>query len=197
MSASPIELSELQKSPCYPFDLAGRLCPLLDNGELLLAFYEGAGSRLNIKQYCKRATWPGKPAVGFAIDPAKLQELVASLFNTPAAREQLRSQGDDGRCPFLHNAIWAWLGVENPTLVERIAGCCETIDDRSFIRVEPLNKLLAEIQPTKPDAREIIHLAYAVLAFAILQPDDRHALGQVFLSAFPEYLAKFCGAAQP
>ena len=195
MPSSQIDLAELQNAPCYPFNLAGRLCPLLDNGERLLAFYEGAGVRQGIKQFCKRAVWPGKPAVGFAMDPAKLQELLASLFNEPAARTQLRSHADAGHGVSLHDAIWLWLGTENPALIQRIAGCCKTIDDKSFIRVEPLRKLLVEVQPTHPAPKELDQLAYGVLAFAILQPNDRYALGQAFLEFFPEYRDQFCGSA--
>jgi len=36
-------------------------------------------------------------------------------------------------------------------------------------------------------------LAYAALAFAMLQENDRYALGEAFLSAFPEYAVKVLG----
>ena len=55
-------------------------------------------------------------------------------------------------------------------------------------------KLLVAIQQEKPDANVITALAYVVLAFAMLQPDDRYRLGEIFLSAFPDYAERFCGA---
>ena len=41
------------------------------------------------------------------------------------------------------------------------------------------------------DANAVTQLAYVVLAFAMLQPDDRYRLGETFLLAFPEYAEKF------
>ena len=184
----------LQTSPCYPFNLDGPLCPLLNNAELLAEFYAEEGLRHGIKKFCKKTGWPGKPVVAFALSPEKLQELLLSLFNTPTARAILSRQSQNGRATYLDNAIWEWFTRTNPKLAERVGSCCHEIKGKVFIKPEPLEKLLTAIQQEKPDADVINPLAYVVLAFAMLQPDDRYRLGEMFLSAFPDYAERFCGA---
>jgi hypothetical protein len=85
----------------------------------------------------------------------------------------------------------------NPKLAERVTGCCHDIKGKSFIQPEPLQKLLADFQKESPDATAVTQLAYVVLAFAMLQPDDRYRLGETFLSAFPDFAEKFCGSKPP
>ncbi|MCG3149484.1 MAG: hypothetical protein PCFJNLEI_02947 [Verrucomicrobiae bacterium] len=165
---------------CYPFNLDGPLCPLLNNKELLAEFYSEESLRHGIKNFCKKANWPGKPATSFAIDPAKLQELLLSLFNSPAGRKTLQAS----RATYLDNAIWQWLTVTNPKLAERVSLVCDDVKGRLFLKPEALVKLLQK------EAAEV-GLAYVVLAFAMLQPDDRQRLGEVFLAKFPDYAAKF------
>jgi hypothetical protein len=53
--------------------------------------------------------------------------------------------------------------------------------------------LLAKIQSERPGVDVVTQLAYAALAFAMLQEDDRYALGEAFLSAFPECTVKILG----
>jgi len=173
--------------------LDGALCPLLNDADLLSQFYVEESLRHTIKQFCKRTAWPGKPAVGFAIDPAKLQELLLSLFNTPAARQILGQQSATGRYTYLDNAIWQWVGARNPKLGERISRCCDEIKDRLFMKLDLWTALLGELQNENPDAETRLLVAYITLAFAMLQPDDRYALSEAFLAAFPEYTAKFGG----
>jgi hypothetical protein len=183
----------LQSAKVYPFQLDGPLCPLLNRAEVLAEFYAEDSLRHGIKNFCKKTAWPGKPVVSFAIDPAKLQELMLSLFNTPAARASLHRLSEADRATYLDNAIWQWFGTVNPKLGERVAGCCQQIKGKSFIQPEALQKLLTDLSKEKPDANAVTHLAYVVLAFAMLQPDDRYRLGEAFLSAFPTYAEKFCG----
>jgi hypothetical protein len=182
--------TQLQATPYYPFALEGPLCPLLNDAEVLSGFYGEESLHHGIKQFCKRATWPGKPVVSFAVDPAKLKELLISLFNSPAARKALRLQSKKDRYTYLDNAIWQWLGMTNPKLSERLSGCCDDIKDRLFIKHEAWATLLGKIQGEKPGADTVAQLAYIALAFAMLQEEDRYALGEAFLSAFPEYAAK-------
>ncbi len=177
----------------YPFHLDGALCPLLNRAEVLAEFYAEDSLRHGIKSFCKKTAWPGKPAVSFAINPEKLQELLLSLFNTPAARASLHRLSEADRATYLDNAIWQWFTTTNPKLGERVAGCCRDIKGKSFIQPEALQKLLSDLSKESPDAKAVIQLAYVVLAFAMLQPDDRYRLGEVFLAAFPEYTEKFCG----
>lgn len=165
---------------CYPFNLDGPLCPLLNNKELLTEFYSEEGLRHGIKNFCKKVNWPGKPPVAFAIDPAKLQELLLSLFNTPAARVALQNS----RATYLDNAIWQWLTVVNPRLAERLSKACVETKGKLFLKPEALEDVL------KTEAADL-QLAYIVLAFAMLQPDDRMRLGEVFLAKFPAYAEKF------
>jgi len=185
----------LQNSPCYPFNLDGPLCPLLNNAEVLAEFYAGDALRHGIKKFCKKTAWPGKPAVPIAVSPEKLQELMLNLFNSPAARAILQRESEADRAVYLDNAIWQWFGTIHPKLGERVGSCCQEIDERVFIKPEPLQKLLVALQQEKPDANVTTAFAYVVLAFAMLQPDDRFRLGEMFLSAFPEYTERFCGLA--
>jgi hypothetical protein len=183
----------LQTAPAYPFHLDGPLCPLLNHAEVLAEFYAEDSLRHGIKNFCKKSVWPGKPVVSFAINPEKLHELLLSLFNTPAARASLRRLSEADRATYLDNAIWQWLSAANPKLGERVAGCCREIKGKSFIQPEVLQKLLADFSKESPDAKAVTQLAYVVLAFAILQPDDRYRLGEAFLASFPEYAEKFSG----
>lgn len=164
----------------YPFNLDGPLCPLLSNRELLAEFYAEEGLRHGIKNFCKKVNWPGKPATSFAIDPAKLQELIQHLFNTPAARTLLQNS----RATYLDNAIWQWLTTTNPQLADRVSKACVEVKDRLFLKPAALEKLLA----TEPASDA---LAYVVLAFAMLQPDERQQFGEIFLAKFPAYAEKF------
>ena len=182
----------LQTATAYPFHLDGPLCPLLNRAELLAEFYAEDSLRHGIKNFCKKTAWPGKPVISFAINPEKLQELLLSLFNTPAARASLQRLSEADRATYLDNAIWQWFGAVNPKLAERVAGCCQQIKDKSFIKPDALQKLLGDFSREKPDAKAVTQFAYVVLAFAMLQPEDRYRLGEAFLSAFPEYAGKFC-----
>jgi hypothetical protein len=122
-----------------------------------------------------------------------LKELLISLFNSPVGRATLRLKSEKGRCDYLDNAIWQWLIITNPTLSERLSGCCDDIKGRLFIKSEAWAALLTKIQSEKPTDATVNQLANAALAFAILQPDDRYALGEAFLSAFPECAVKILG----
>ena len=184
----------IQASPYYPFTLDGPLCPLLNDAEVLSSFYSEESLHHSIKQFCKRAVWPNKPAVSYTVGPDQLKELLISLFNSPVARATLRQKSEKGRCDYLDNAIWQWLATANPTLRERLSGCCDDIKGRLFIRCEAWVALLIKIQSEKPSEDTVTQLAYAALAFAMLQQDDRYALGKAFLSAFPECAIKILGS---
>jgi hypothetical protein len=178
----------------YPFNVDGPLCPLLNHAELLGEFYAEDGLRHGIKSFCKKTAWPGKPLVSFAISPEKLQELLLSLFNTPAARAILHQLSEADRATYLDNAIWEWFTTTNPKLGERVVGCCHDIKGKSFIKPEALQRCLSDFQKEAPDGNSVTQLAYVVLAFAMLQPDDRYRLGEIFLSAFPEFAEGFGGS---
>ena len=167
---------------------------MLHHAEVLAEFYAEDSLRHGIKNFCKKTAWPGKPVVSFAINPEKLQELLLSLFNTPAARASLRRLSEADRATYLDNAIWQWFATTNPKLGERVAGCCHDIKGKTFMKPEALQKLVADFQKESPDAKAVTQLAYVVLAFAMLQPEDRYRLGEDFLKAFPEYAEKFCGS---
>lgn len=190
MSQRPTLNVQLQATPHYPISLDGPLCALLNDAEILSGFYAEESLHYSIKQFCKRTTWPGKPAVSYAVDPEKLKELLASLFNSPVARAALRVKSEKGRCEYLDNAIWQWLATANPTLHGRLAGCCDDIKGKLFIKGEAWAALLAKIQSEKPGVDTVTQLAYAALAFMMLQENDRVALGEAFLGVFPEYAAK-------
>ncbi|MEI8314210.1 MAG: hypothetical protein WCG79_02050 [Verrucomicrobiota bacterium] len=185
---------QLQATPYYPFTLNGPLSPLLNDAEVLASFYAEESLRHGIKQFCKRTAWPDKPVVSYAVDPEKLKELLLSLFNSPIARTTLRQQSETGRCPYLDNAIWQWLTVVNPSLSQRLSDCCDEIKGKLFLRQTAWVALLAKIKAEKPSADVVTQLAYLTLAFAMLQPDDRHSLSEAFLTVFPECKAKLLGA---
>jgi len=187
----------LQAVTAYPFNLDGPLCSLLNHAELLGEFYAEEGLRHGIKSFCKKAAWPGKPVVPFVISPENLKGLLLSLFNTPAARASLQRLSESDRATYLDNAIWVWFITVNPKLAERVLGCCHEIKGKSFIKPEALQKLLSDLQKESPDANVVTQLAYVVLAFAMLQPDDRYRLGEIFLSAFPEFAEGFGAAKVP
>jgi hypothetical protein len=183
----------LRATPYYPFTLDGPLCPLLSDADVLSSFYAEESLHHAIKQFCKRTTWPAKPPVSYALGPEKLKELLLSLFSSPIARAALRQQSEKDRYTYLDNAIWLWLTIANPTLSQRLSGCCDDIKGRLFIKQEAWVTLLAKIQSEKPGVDTVNQLAYVALAFAMLQEDDRYALGEAFLSAFPEYTIKILG----
>jgi hypothetical protein len=193
MPERPTVIVQLQETPYYPFTLEGPLCPLLNDAEVLSSFYAEESLHHGIKRFCKRTSWPGKPTVSYAVDPEKLKELLVSLFNSPGARATLRRQSEKGRYTYLDNAIWLWLTTANPTLSERLSGCCDDVKDRLFIKHEAWVTLLTKIQSERPGMGTVTQLAYVALAFAMLQQDDRYALGKAFLSAFPEYAVKIIG----
>jgi hypothetical protein len=181
----------LQPVTVYPFNLDGSLCPLLNQAELLGEFYAEDGLRHGIKSFCKKTAWPGKPAVSFAISPENLKGLLLSLFNTPAARASLHRLSASDRATYLDNAIWEWFITANPQLAKRVLGCCHEVKGKSFIKPEAFQKFLSDFQKESPDANVVTQLAYVVLAFAMLQPDDRYRLGEIFLSAFPAFAEGF------
>jgi hypothetical protein len=185
--------TDLQSTVAYPFNLDGPLCPLLSNAELLAEFYAEESLRHGIKNFCKKTAWPGKPVVSFAINPEKLQELLLSLFNTPAARAILHRLSKGDKATYLDYAIWQWLTVTNTALARKISEVCDNVKDALFLKPDLFQKLVADFKKESPDAKAVTQLACVVLAFAILQPDDRYRLGEIFLSAFPEYAEKFGG----
>ena len=166
---------------------------MLNDAEVLTAFYADDSFRHSIKQFCKRTLWPAKPAVSYAVDPAKLKELLLSLLNSPVGRAALQRQSQTGRCPYLDNAIWQWLTTVNPALSRRLSESCEDIKGRLFMRPEAWITFLTKIQSEQPDAATVTQLTYLTLAFAMLQADDRYTLGEAFLAAFPEYKEKLLG----
>jgi hypothetical protein len=118
-----------------------------------------------------------------------------SLFNTPVARATLQRLSEADRATYLDNAIWQWLTVTNPKLADRVVDCCHEIKGKSFIKPEALQKFLTDFIKESADAQVTTALAYVVLAFAMLQPDDRYRLGEMFVSAFPDYAERFGGGA--
>jgi len=175
----------------YPFHLEGPLCPLLRPPELLASFYAVEELRHAIKSFCKKTTWAGKPATTFAINPAKLQELMASLLNSAEGRAVLQRQSATERVTYLDNAIWHWLSITNPALAQRLGGVCTEVKDRLFLQPAAMQKLLAEIRQESPAELYLTQLAYAVLAFAMLQPENRQEFGELFLAAFPQFASGF------
>ncbi len=185
--------TNLQAASCYPFNLEGAMCPLLNHAELLAGFYSEESLRHGIKAFCKKTNWPGKPPVPFALGAEQLEALLLSLFNSPPARATLQRLAAADKATYLDNAIWQWLTVVNPKLAERVAKCCKDVKGLMFIEAEPLRKLAAEVKQEKADAQVVGSLAYVVLAFAMLQPNQRYELGEAFLAAFPEYAKGFGG----
>ena len=124
-------------------------------------------------------------------DQTCLREAQYKASANLAARANLHRQSQADRATYLDNAIWQWLTIVNPALAQRVIGCCHEIKGKSFIKPEALQKFVTDFQKESFDANAVTQLACVVLAFAMLQPDDRYRLGETFLSAFPEYAEKF------
>lgn len=189
--------SNLKSSPFFPFSLHGELCPLLADGNLLLEFYEESGERSAIKQFCKKTSWPGKPSHSIAFSRETLMSLLISLFNSDDAREKLKIKSKWNSC-LLYHVIWAWLSRVNNPLYKRLRKnyCHFGKDKRIFLSPKDLKQFLTELKNDDPGDQYIRCIAITTLAFCTLQPEDRLALGEIFLEHYPHYLGLFSPASK-
>ena len=93
METATLELDTLREyienSDYYPFLERGVLIPFLDDEELLYDFYLKANCKRELKQFCKRVNWEGKPSVPRVVDEPALMALLRSACNSYDARKKL------------------------------------------------------------------------------------------------------------
>ena len=178
----------------YPFAVDGPLCELLDDEQFLFDVYVAAGGRQSIKAFCKKHSWPGKPSVAVSVGESELKSLLRSLFGSPRGRlrlakvlEAAKRKGKEGPPP-LYQAIWSWLMEHHGELADRIKDRChERRKGLLFLAPDALGELADEFARGGSDGDQIVNLARAVLAFAMLQPEESLALAGAFLGHFPAW----------
>ena len=173
----------------YPLNPQGPLCPLLDDADLLMDFYEQAQLRKSLKKYCKQTRWEAKPPVPYSMGNETLKKLLASLLGNPEARSKLvKKDLSGGESPALHQAIWGWVSVSNPTLSELVGEHSHDVEDRVFMSCSELKSLIHSAKEKELlDEDGIRHVAYLAVAFAMLQPAEALELLQTFCTEFPSY----------
>ncbi|MHC5054592.1 MAG: ATP-binding protein [Planctomycetota bacterium] len=177
----------------YPFDLAGKLCPLLNDGSLLYDIYRSIGMRNMMKNHLKRADWPGRPEPLTSVSGRQQRQQLPILLGTAHGRATLSVDlGDLNAAPALHLAIWAWIGKANPSLRNRLDKACTAAHGQGhYLLPEKLAEIVSAVKKERVPAKVTKQLALGILASAVLQPDPRHECAQIFLSEFPEYRIPF------
>ena len=179
----------MNSAASYPLSPDGPLCPLLDDGSLLLSFYEGSGAKPDVKKFIKRHRWPGKPPLSFTVGPEALKAILRNLNGSRESRDILAAAtAKMENPPVLHQVIWNWLSVNDAELVNAADEHGEVQGERVFLSPGGLGRLIAA-QAAGADGsdRRTRHLVYLALAFAMLQPDDALQLLQTIGQRFPEY----------
>lgn len=172
----------------YPLNPEGRLCPLLDDPDLLFDFYETAGLRKDLKKICKTLRWDGKPPVPYSIGPDALKGLLHSLLQSPAMRRKLAARDNTaGNSPALHQAIWAWIAARNPKLAELAEKHTHEKKERLFMAPQGLRDTLREAGENELlDEAGPLQAACLAAAFAMLQPEDASDLLSAAAEVYPE-----------
>lgn len=155
----------------YPLIDSGPLCPLLNSGDTLLDFYTKSNKRNEIKAFCKKTNWAGKPKNATAINDIMLKPLLISLFNSHEARKKLEMDKNDLS---LCQVIWIWLSVEHKDLFKKVKSACHTHSNdknKLFISVDSLIGILSDLKESSIEEKKPVVLT--VLAFSMLQKDDR------------------------
>ena len=179
----------------YPLNPDGELCPLLNDGDLLLSFYDGAGARPDIKKFIKRNRWPGKPPLSYSVGTETMKKMLLSLHNSREGRDRLAaaSQRDDDS-PVLHQVIWMWLGAQDPTLIQAVDKHGHSKGDRLFMSPDDMETLVDErLKEEMCDENGRIHLVYLALAFAMLQPEDGSTFMEIVSDRMPEFRSGISG----
>jgi hypothetical protein len=173
----------------YPLDPEGPLCPLLDDGTLLLEIYEGGGSKQEIKKFIKRNRWPGKPPISYAVGPETMKKMLLSLHSSSEGRKRLASAtSNHEEPPVLYQVIWNWLGTQNPKLVQAVDDFSHTRGDKVFVSAEQYSGLLdARFKEEECGDEEKKQLVFLGLAFAMLQPEESPALLNVIGERLSDY----------
>lgn len=172
------------RSPYYPLDELGPLCPLLDDEELLFAFYKTGSMRQKIKRFCKIKRWAGQPSIPRVMTDAALKNLLRSMCNSSDARRMLKASRENIE---LHDAIWAFMTNANKPIYDAAKSLCHL--DRSgkkcFIKPTQLSRLFETFShDDSPETRRsLIHIA---LAFAMLKEAYCAELIAEVVARYPE-----------
>ncbi|WP_027469537.1 ATP-binding protein [Deefgea rivuli] len=174
----------LRSSSYYPLSDDGRLCPILDNKDLIYEFYISAENKKGVKSFCKNKTWNGKVTFpSHVLSDEKLKIQMAAACNSSDARKKIELHKD--ALP-LHQAIWLWLKKKNTPLFEKVQAFCYQ-DSKGKFFIAP-NKLGELFDCTSKNKEDELHLKYLTLAFAMLQREERFELVQEVVSRCPDYL---------
>jgi hypothetical protein len=173
---------ELGASPFYPLNLNGPLCPMLRDPATLRAAYITGTPRREIKHFIK--THRNKFNVDAVISTEIIVDAVTRTYDDPTARAMFRRKSD-AAC--LHQALWQWVKRESPQLTKDISSACEDRAGKLFLKPSALDSLLHEWPEARKTSEELDKLAFLVLAFAMLQEEDRCDLIGSFLAHHPLY----------
>ena len=172
----------------YPACVDGPLCPLLNDGELMLRFYESSGTKPNMKKFIKRHSWPGKPPLSYSVGPETMKNMLLHANGSAPARAILyETTAKLENSPVLYQVIWNWLSVNDPNLIQAVDNFSHTVNDLVFITPDELRGLMeSQVSADEWSEDRKIHLVYLVLAFAMLQPNESIALLRTLAERFPE-----------
>ena len=172
----------------YPAYVEGPLCPLLNDGELILRFYEGSGTKANMKKFIKRHSWPGKPPLSYSIGPETMKKMLLHANGSAQARAVLfEATVKMENSPVLYQVIWNWLTVNDPHLIQAVDNFSHMVNDLVFISPEELRGLMeSQVSSDEWSEDRKIHLVYLVLAFAMLQSNESITLLHTLTEPFPE-----------
>ena len=179
-------MSPLKES--YPAYVDGPLCPLLNNGELMLRFYESSGTKPNMKKFIKRHTWPGKPPLSYSVGPETMKKMLLHANGSAPARAVLyETTAKLENSPVLYQVIWNWLSLTDPNLIRAVDNFSHTVNELVFISPDELRGLMeSQVSSEEWSEDRKVHLVYLVLAFAMLQPNESIALLRTLTERFPE-----------
>ena len=161
---------------------------MLDDGDLLLEFYDRAGVKQGIKRFIKRQRWPGKPALPYSLGTDAMRSMLLNLLNAPAGRRLLLERSEKtSESLALHQVIWSWSCQEAEGLEKIISEHGVEIKDRIFLRPDGLKNIVDDFSSRQDwDQSGKRLLAHVVLAYAMLQPEDSIFLAEIFLEKAPE-----------
>ena len=128
----------------------------------------------------------GKPTSKNYINQSEFMKLIKSLLNSPDGRKALSEKHSDAA---LHSAIWHWLGKDAPILQKKILQICNKQNGRYFLQAEALESFIKS-------EREYVYsnknqFKYVVIAFAMLQEQDRFKFRDLLFETFPELQEEF------
>ncbi|GCF88514.1 hypothetical protein [Shewanella sp. M-Br] len=166
----------------YPFCNSSKLHPLFDDKNLLLEFYISAGKKKDLKAFCKKNEWNGKPLLPRVVTNDVLATFLKSICNSSDARNKLSKCRSDIA---LYQVIYLWFKKSYPFLYEQIQVCCYCKEsNKSYLNVGDLHLFFEKKDIDFLGGKEPI--LYLLLAFAMLQSQDRLKIYEEICARYPE-----------